>query len=777
VFLQRLRLRHRAWLAIAVVVGVGFGVSFASFAAARQTASAYGRILDAADAGDATVSYPVEVVDAEQIISGIGIVERQRRLVGYVGFVDGIDPAVARTFLASADGVFPLERPRMSAGRLPDQREVDEAFVNSYVADRTGIEVGDELSISVFAPDFASTAIQRLTVVGIGTFPREVVVDQTALLGVVVLTQAFAQSHADSVIYGQSTVTLRPGADASTDLARELAPFGFEVQETRTQLEGSVNQAVRPLLVVVVALGVLALVATAVVASQLLQRERERWRTADTTLVALGVVRSQVVRLHLATAAAITPIAVIVAAVAMWIASPVAPVGPLHDFDPAQGQSLDRTVAGLGALLIVVVLFALTLLFTVSRRADVRRRRVGGAGVPLPIRRPAALAGLSLALSGSRLRGRTSRAAAAAAMAIALTAFAGTVVVSAATLSRTPTRYGLDGDVLAVNPYGDQELGVLEMMFGPDDDVVAASAYHAVTFLLDGTIVPGMTVTAVKGEHWPTILRGDPPRHADEIVVGEDTLSELGADLGDEVAVQIVRFDGSPSAAAIALRIVGTATFPPVVQVGFQHARLGLGAIVSRAGYDGLQGNPDDQPEWTVLRLAEGVDAHEFIRRFPEGIPDPTQTPTIWFTDAKPAELRQLDSLMSTLATAVAVAYLVALGVITHGLWSQARWSRRELAILHAVGLTRRQLSEVVGWQAVPLVLTAVVVGTPLGIFLGRVAFSAFARSFDVVDNAATPATGLAVFIAAVFLAALVGIVVASRVGGHIKTAVLLRQQ
>jgi putative ABC transport system permease protein len=177
-----------------------------------------------------------------------------------------------------------------------------------------------------------------------------------------------------------------------------------------------------------------------------------------------------------------------------------------------------------------------------------------------------------------------------------------------------------------------------------------------------------------------------------------------------------------------------------------------------------------------VLTLADGVDPHEFIARHPAGIPDRLQIATSWFTDAKPAELRQLASVMGMLAGAVVVAYLVVVAVLLHALWSQARAGRRVLAILQAVGLTRRQLGSVVGWQALPIVAMSTLVGAPLGIVLGRWAFSVFARSFDVVDDASTPVGAIAVLVGAALVAGLVGHLAARAVAARVRTALVLRQ-
>ena len=72
----------------------------------------------------------------------------------------------------------------------------------------------------------------------------------------------------------------------------------------------------------------------------------------------------------------------------------------------------------------------------------------------------------------------------------------------------TPSRYGFDADLLALNAYGDQSLEALSTAFGEADDVVAATGFTLVPFLLDGRAVPGLAATTIKGELTPTIVEG-----------------------------------------------------------------------------------------------------------------------------------------------------------------------------------------------------------------------------------------------------------------------------
>ena len=283
----------------------------------------------------------------------------------------------------------------------------------------------------------------------------------------------------------------------------------------------------------------------------------------------------------------------------------------------------------------------------------------------------------------------------------------------------------------------------------------------------------------MKGELGPTILRGRPLRSPGEIVVGQDTLDGLGADLGDVAAVQLSQPFGAVDERAgdpVDLKIVGVATFPAVNQIGTDMPRLGTGALVTRDAFLRMLGDPANQPEFSSVRLEAGADPAVVIADNGRGFRDAAQSTTSWFTDAKPAELLQLDEAMPYLRGALAVGYAILLAVIVHALWTRAWANRHELAVLRVVGCSHKQLDAVTAWQVVPFVLGAALLGVPLGIALGRRAFTEFAQSLAVVDEASTTPAMWAALVAAVLLAALVADLFAVAVARRTRVAAVLRE-
>ena len=70
---------------------------------------------------------------------------------------------------------------------------------------------------------------------------------------------------------------------------------------------------------------------------------------------------------------------------------------------------------------------------------------------------------------------------------------------------------------------------------------------------------------------------------------------------------------------------------------------------------------------------------------------------------------------------------------------SLVRRRRHELALLKMIGMTRGQVRAVVAWQTTLTLLIAVLVGGPLGVLGGRLAWRAFAGSLGVVPIVEVP--------------------------------------
>lgn len=79
---------------------------------------------------------------------------------------------------------------------------------------------------------------------------------------------------------------------------------------------------------------------------------------------------------------------------------------------------------------------------------------------------------------------------------------------------------------------------------------------------------------------------------------------------------------------------------------------------------------------------------------------------------------------------------------------SVRRW-RRDLAILRTIGFTRAQTRRTVTWQAATLGGTALVIGVPLGILGGRLAWQALAHQLGILPVVDVPPLWFTAFVPA----------------------------
>ena len=345
---RRLATHWRALVAAGVLLGIGFGLCFVSLAAARRTESAFGRVLVEFEAPDAAVALtapapspsgprPAASGQAEQALREIEGITEVRGYAGFIAAADGVG-RIASALLAPTGDRFPIELPRLEAGRLPEADAADEVFVNTLTAERNDLEVGERLHLRLVDLDSADTVGVDVTVVGIGTLPEEAVADETAVLDVAVFSRAFYEAHQQLAAYTSASVDLAAGFDARRDLAAEVGALGYELQSVTSQEQQAVDEALRPLIIVLAALGALIFTVTAVAAAQVAGRRRARWHADDLRLLTLGMTRGQLLAVEFSIAGVAAAVTSAVALATMLAVSPVGPVGPLHDLDPAQAS-------------------------------------------------------------------------------------------------------------------------------------------------------------------------------------------------------------------------------------------------------------------------------------------------------------------------------------------------------------------------------------------------------------------------------------------------------
>jgi putative ABC transport system permease protein len=123
---------------------------------------------------------------------------------------------------------------------------------------------------------------------------------------------------------------------------------------------------------------------------------------------------------------------------------------------------------------------------------------------------------------------------------------------------------------------------------------------------------------------------------------------------------------------------------------------------------------------------------------------------------------------------AVVLAFLAFL-VLAYLLITSLRSRRHDFAIYKTLGFTRRQVSSTVACQATTVTALALLIGIPVGIVAGRLAWVAFTTSLGIPPDATVPGAPLAIAALVALLVANAIAAVPGRAVGREEPASLLR--
>lgn len=619
---SEVRGRWKAWLGLAVLIGLASGAVMALAAGARRTDTAYDRFLRAQNAYDALViNYPSDetaVYDLDEIARLPQVADSARAQFEYYTFNAGN--------LASADGRIgtELNRFKIVDGRRADPRDPTELVVGFALAEDRGIEVGDTVPIlprefvdyvkspetvenpfpeSDIGPEEIAATLRFLEivpdaegrVVGIeaspGEFPPQFQLNRPLVHMTPALYRAFGQLGEDE--HEALMVRLR-GGDAGVDefvaelerRSRGLPPQVLVQRDHAAAVQRSIHfQAVALWL-----LAGLTAVAVILILGQLLARLTYSESSEHPTLRSFGMRPRDLTVIGVLRAGAIAAAGAVIAAVVALLASPLLPTGLARTAEPDPGFRADVLVLTLGIVGTVLVLSAASLWPAWrASRASVNpaerwsRRRVSRAGVALtsagaPV--PATV-GVRMALERGRGRSREPVPTTLLGVTLGILALVAALTFGASLghLLDTPRLYGATWDFELV----DFESGTLDpeaLEIVRSDDRVEAVATGTANFgepiQIEGHRLDVLVLGPEKGEISPPILEGRAPAAPDEITLGPRTLRTLDADVGDVVEVRVPGVHAEPEP----MRIVGKAVFPSASEF----AQLGEGALVTPAG-------------------------------------------------------------------------------------------------------------------------------------------------------------------------------------------------
>jgi hypothetical protein len=784
-----LRRSWRSRVGLGIVCGLVAGLALAAAADARRSWSALPRALRAGAAADAAVAADADKLgiggasayaDAIDRLPGVVASARSAGVdLGQVAPDGGLNlklrTGTALGMLLDESAFTTVSRFRLLDGRLPGLDRADEVLVNPEIMAVTGWHVGDRVTdmklyrmsdMEDQEPIPSKGTAVSFTIVGEARRVDEYVDEPDARVPRIYLTPAFGQTYPDSWFYLNELVVLAGGSaalPAFRDAVAHLAAAAHAQVLVSSIGDGEAfaQSALRPQVIALWLFAAVVLAGLVLVAGQAIGRQINAQQRDLPDLRALGMVRGERWLLGGLHGATVAVVAAVVAVVVAFVSSVVTPLGAAHDVEPSPGLSADAAVLAFGALAVVLLLIAASLVpaWRLARRAETAMsgRTAQMAGVDRPSRVAGALARLGCRpplVVGSRLalqpgRGFTAAPVRAVTVSIALAAALLTATVgfhsSLDRLVHTPRLYGWDWDVAVGGGFGTIPAeAVDQLMHAPS--VAAASGLTLGSLRVGDHMVPSIGIDLLQGTVFPTLDSGRLPQSPSDIVLGSKTLDRADAVVGDTVDVGID--DGTRT-----MTVVGTATFPALGTSRFTETSLGTGAATVASVLP--QQDPTGSYNYVLLRFDPNVDLDATVRDLramvlAAGCSDQTCVET----DLRPEQLSAYTEIGNLWALAAGALGLLLAVTLIHGLVTSVRARRRDLAVLQAIGFVRSQTRRTVMWEATTLALGGLLVGIPLGVIGANVAWSAFIGAFGVQPGASVPVTTVALVVAGVLAAA-----------------------
>lgn len=815
---SELRTRWRAWLALALIFGIGSGAAIASLAGARRTDTAYPRLVDSHDGFDAFTgggaennfaqafarlkAHPAAASAEELIIVGAQLTlpakdGREERVFGFPDAFVVSNP--------SGRVLYQTNRAKVLEGRLPDKADPHEVAVPFTIRDRFGVGVGDQLIAGIgFDEEFAPVEQVPVRVVGIVAAPGDFeAVGQTLFLNVYGTPALFERYGAlipmipDLYNLG---FHLRGGPDAAVAFKQSVErEFSIDVPVIEPVVRSGVQKTMRLYAVALWVVGTLVAVATVAIVGQTLARQTTLDSSDGPTLRALGFSPARLVGLAVLRSGLIGLAAAVTAGVVAFAASPFFPLGPARIAEPSPGFAFDVVIVGVGAAIVILLAPLISLVPSIRAiRTGVDDSSEGERGsrlarvVSTMVRGPATAAGIRMALEPGRGRTAVPVRSTILAVALGIAAVTGSLVFgeSLTNLIDDPTLAGFTYDALLPSECPPDPDPCTEQERERFDAERAATlrGFPFVDRLARGTalnVVLGgsdsfLLALEGSGEIGYAIIDGRAPTDAPirglpQIALGQATMRRMGLGIGE--TVELVYPYHEPEGEGEApppdhdeLRvqraaIVGVAAIP---SLPFAVTEPGEGAIMSVGGVAMFE--PDHGAGCCFVAFDGGTDISE-ARVALEAAGFEV------FLRTERADLATLERL-SRLPILLSIIFaIIGAAALAHVTVTVVRRRRMELAILKTLGFVKRQVRTAVAWQISTIVVLAVVVGIPSGVALGRWGWGLVAGHFAVVSVPVAPVLTLALVVPSALVLGNLVAAIPGRIAARTQPAIALRTE
>jgi FtsX-like permease family protein len=797
------RRRWRSLLVLALLVALAAGTVLMATAGARRGQTAFDRLWNSTLPATVAVLPNQPGFDWARVKALPGVEVLSEFPVNGQPFVLTCCPGTSVGFAPVGDEMArTIERPVLLSGHLFDPGRADELIVTPRFAARYHKGTGDRVTMRLASPKQVNDGwdgstgpplgpVIQARIVGVGrSVFGSATVDGNGTTGGVLPSPALYAKYKANIIgtngqmYINALIRLKGGEAAipafRADLARVTGRSDIDVWNDREFFGGELERISGYEAACLLAFALAALVAALFLVGQSVARYTSATVADLQVLQAVGMTPRQAV-----TSAAAPPLLAALAGstlgtVAAIVASQWMPIGLASFNEPRPGIDVDWLVLGPGWLLAPVLVAAgsaaaAALALTARRRRAVPRRSAvagiaaaAGFGVPVVV-------GARFALEPGRGRAavpvRPALLGAVAGVLGVLAAFTFSAGVSDA--SANLARFGQTWQLgtflgLSGHDFGPAARQVLRAV-AADPDVTGVDDARVGGAQSGQVSVESYTYDAVAGKPVPVVLTaGRMPSAPDEIVLAPTTASDMHAATGS-----VVRLSGAAGPRPLTVTGIGFVPSGP-------HNGYNEGAWLTPAGYDRLFDGAHFAFKFhlAVVSLRPGADVQAVAGRldkiahgikggqgFSFGPPDPLAEVQI---------VKDVAVLPLALSAFLAV---LAIGAVGHALSIAVRRRGHELAVLRALGLTRRQSRLIVGTQATLLAVIGLIFGIPLGLALGRVLWHAAANTMPLAYVPPLAVLALLLVIPVALLAANLLAAWPARRAARLRTGQILRTE
>ena len=796
---NELRLHWRALLSLGLIAGLGAGAAVAAVGGARRTLTVYPRFRAATHAFDDLIGTNGDSTDAAALATQFAELTKAESLPEVTGYSitdafactvtgpSGTTEAFPDLFvIASPDGRLgtTLNSIQILQGRRADPNKLDEVVLTTFEAQRLGAKVNSTLTLA-----FPKSTLS-VRVVGIGIMAGAVDPSAGGYTPLALMTPAFFRAHTDPSEHQGPTlaVTIRGGLAGIPKLQAEIDQLNAQINRSdQGRLKGDLNSTISSIpqsasvrrtavfqTVGLLLFGGLALLTVLAIFIQLLARQIFLESDEQDALRALGMSQNQLFGLALLRVAAVAIGASALAVVIAVVASPIFPIGFMHQLELSPGFRFDGLVlfGGAGVTVVLVVLAGLYPAWGASnvgarqREAENRTTKTANAlaGASFP---PSAVAGVRMALEPGHGRNAIPVRTTIAGTVLALTALVASLTFGASLqfLVATPSLSGWNFDLIAPG-----DAGAIKQI--ADTGVVDSYARGSIgQGGVDGRV---MDIFAFgSGPFGASIVSGRRPEGTNEIALAAKTLHLLHTAVGKTVAVRLNSGDNlAPSGPTYSLRVVGVAITPQF----FFSTLVGNSAVVSEEFLDAA--HPSGYMvggDSLYIRFKRGISINDGITRIRRVLPN--QSNTFLLRRSASSDLTNIQRISRLPDALAGLLALVAAGTLAHTLITSVRRRRRDLAILRTLGFVRGQVRLAVVWQATTIILISLAIGLPLGAVAGRWAWHTFVGQLGYVPVSIVPMGALLLTIPAAILLANIIASIPARAAARTQPAVALRAE